>query len=167
MAKYIFLTGLLMETLLKQRLMLSKLAELHEDQDQLSDFLIAKSWYRLIFFPPISDVTYWVIFYWNTSCLKMSHVSPSTDNWIFLYRHCLGDRQSYWRSLEGTWLLPIQWHPSLPVCPSPGLETKRGTGTESRHPPAAVCRTLQLRLAVSKARIARIRYVTLSNFKWK
>lgn len=38
-----FLTGLLMETLLKQRLMLSKLAELHEDQDQLSDFLIAKS----------------------------------------------------------------------------------------------------------------------------
>lgn len=65
-------------------------------------------------------------------------------------------------SLEGTCPPQSQWHPSLPVCPSPGLETKRGT--ESRRPPAAACRTQPPRRAVSKVRIARTRCVTFCSF---
>lgn len=49
-AKFLFLTALLMETSLKQaRAHVEQMAELHEDQDQLSDFLVAEC----CFFSPL------------------------------------------------------------------------------------------------------------------
>lgn len=76
----------------------------------------------------------------------------------------LGARQSCWRSLVGTSLRLIQWHPSRLACPSPGLETKTGTRRGSRRLPAAVCPTLRLRPAASRARAAGRKYECFSEF---
>lgn len=122
--------------------------------------VVDKYYYRLLVFPP--DMYYLLIYFlvhhnmWACVCI-----------WIILFLWFSGGPQSYWRSLEETCHLQTQWPPSLPACPSPGLETRTGTETGSPHPPAAACRTLQLRPVVSKARSARIRYVTVFNLLWK